>query len=129
MRLTDLDERRLRDVVRRLSPAQRKQSLPLVAGIARAIVINARAMPNDVVTMNSHVVLYGMETGWSAATLVYPDEAAGEGDVSILSPLGTALLGARALQEVCCAPLGGSLKRVRVRAIPYQPERYGDFHL
>jgi len=60
---------------------------------------------------------------------VYPDEADFTvGKVSILAPLGSALLGARAGSVIKVhAPTG--VRRMKVERILYQPEAAGDFHL
>ena len=62
-------------------------------------------------------------------TLVYPDEAdIISGKLSVLAPLGTALLGTRAGQVVSFdAPAGQ--RRLKVEKILYQPEAAGDLHL
>ena len=62
-----------------------------------ATVIGEGQMPEDVVTMNSSVVLLDLDTGAERlCTLVYPGYFSGAPDrVSVLTPLGTALLGAR----------------------------------
>jgi regulator of nucleoside diphosphate kinase len=62
-------------------------------------------------------------------TLVYPDEAdILAGRLSVLAPLGIALLGARVGQVVeFDAPAGA--RRLKVEKVLYQPEGAGDFHL
>ena len=63
-------------------------------------------------------------------TLVYPkDQAANENNVSILTPLGSALLGLSVGQEIEWQIDAQRTMRVRVDTIEYQPERAGDFHL
>jgi regulator of nucleoside diphosphate kinase len=62
-------------------------------------------------------------------TLVYPDEADfNAGKVSVLAPMGTALLGARAGQVVEFDAPGGR-RRMKVVKILDQPEAAGDVHL
>jgi regulator of nucleoside diphosphate kinase len=80
-------------------------------------------VPPDVVTMNSRVrVRYPGEDESEALDLTFPDAAG----LSVLSPLGAALLGAREGESVQCA--GGRVsRRVTVERIEYQPERERHF--
>lgn len=82
-------------------------------------------VPPDVVTMNSRVlVLHTGDDSPEAYDLSYP--GADAGGLSVLSPLGAALLGAREGQSVACA--GGRVsRRVTVERIEYQPERERHF--
>ena len=62
-------------------------------------------------------------------TLVYPDEAnIPERKLSVLAPMGAALLGAREGQVVEFQTPGGA-RRLKVVKVVYQPETAGDFHL
>lgn len=92
--------------------------------------IGSRAVPSDVITMNSRVRLTDPLTGQTQDyTLVFPADAdAAAGRISVLAPLGTAMLGASAGQTIEWEA-GGSTRRLRVEAILYQPEAAGDFHL
>jgi regulator of nucleoside diphosphate kinase len=84
-------------------------------------------VPPDVITMNSRFVLeVPHDDGPVAYTLVYPEEESPQlGKVSVLSPMGTALLGARTGEEVCWiapdGPVAGTVRRML-----YQPEAAGD---
>jgi regulator of nucleoside diphosphate kinase len=98
--------------------------------LARAKVVAPREIPGDVVTMNSEVIFE--DTGSGArrnVRLVYPEAAdAARGWISVLSPLGSALLGLRVQQEFDWVLPHGK-RRVRVVSVPYQPEANGDFAL
>jgi regulator of nucleoside diphosphate kinase len=91
--------------------------------IDRARVIDPARVPGDTVTMHSTVRI--RDAGRDAPevyTLVYPDEAAPQvGKLSVLTPVGTALLGTRAGDVVRIATPDG-VRRIRVEAILYQPE-------
>lgn len=85
----------------------------LLAEISRARIVPARHMPADVVTMNSSVVCLDGHTGRERRlTLVYPHDAdIARGRVSVLSPVGTALLGLRIGQSIDWpAPTGSPLR-------------------
>lgn len=92
--------------------------------------VAGRAVPEDVVTMNSRVALIDPESGQEHEySLVFPADAnAAEGKISVLAPLGTALLGASRGQTVEWSA-GGNLRRLRIEEILYQPEAAGDYHL
>ncbi len=62
-------------------------------------------------------------------TLVYPKDIDGTaGKISVLAPVGSALLGLSIDQEIEWPAPGGGTIRVRIIDILYQPERSGDFH-
>jgi regulator of nucleoside diphosphate kinase len=88
-------------------------------------------MPPRVVTMRSTVRfrLDGKESEW-CKTLVYPKEA-GQGDdtVSVLSPVGSALLGLSEGDRIEWTHPDGRILGVEVVEVLYQPERAGHYHL
>jgi len=92
-------------------------------------LVDPRDIGTDVVTMNSRVLLVDEGTGQQQElTLSYPDQAqAGEGRVSVMSPVGASLLGARVGTTVQWSPPGGAPRRTRVLSLIYQPEAAGDF--
>ena len=98
--------------------------------LARAEVVEPEAVPDDVVTMNSDVVYEDAATNVQRTVrVVYPGEADGTlGRVSVLAPIGSALLGLRVGQEIEW-PTPGGVRRVRVVRVEYQPEREGDYDL
>lgn len=80
--------------------------------------------------MNSEVVYEDIATGAQRAIrVVYPQDAdVAAGRISILAPMGSALLGLRVGQQISWRVAKG-VKRVRVVEIRYQPESAGDFAL
>lgn len=92
--------------------------------LERAEVVSARAVPPGVVTMNSTVQFVEEGTGKShEMTLVYPQEIDGTpGKVSILAPVGSALLGLSEGQDIEWSRPGGGTIRLRVERVIYQPE-------
>ena len=98
--------------------------------LERGTVVAPGEIPDGVVTMHSRVRVRDVKAGESETyTLVYPDEAdILAGRLSVLAPLGIALLGARVGQVVeFDAPAG--LRRLKVEKVLYQPEAARDFHL
>ena len=68
----------------------------LLAEMDRATVAAAASMPPDVVRMGSTVTLHG-DDGPQRVRLVYPADAdIAQGRISVLTPLGAALIGVRA---------------------------------
>ena len=96
----------------------------------RGTVVPVDSMPDGVVTMHSRVRVRDLKTRDSQTyTLVYPDEAdIYENRLSVLAPLGIALLGMRVGQAVAFDAPGGR-RRLTIEKILYQPEANGDFHL
>ena len=92
--------------------------------LLRARVVPSDQIPRDVVTMNSRVVFEDERTGERReVTLVYPRDAdIDAGKISVLVPVGSALLGLRVGQSIDWTLPSGQKRRYRVIAVPYQPE-------
>ena len=99
----------------------------LEAELLRARVVPREKIPPDVVTMNSRVVFENESGERREVTLVYPGSAdIGAGKISVLVPIGTALLGLRVGQSIDWEGPGGAKQRYRIAAVPYQPEAAGE---
>lgn len=88
-----------------------------------AVVVNAEETPADVITMGTLVRVRDVGTGQCHEyTLVYPWEAdLALGRVSVLAPLGTALIGHRSGDDFVWA-MPGVVRRLRVERVLHQPE-------
>jgi regulator of nucleoside diphosphate kinase len=97
--------------------------------LERAHVVDPKDLPHDVVSMNSIAECVEEGSGRThELTLVYPRDAdAAQSKVSVLAPVGTALLGLRVGQSIDWPAPAGTL-RLRVTAIRYQPEAAGEYH-
>lgn len=129
--MSSVDANRVELMLDTLAPGHEAQADALLNELARAEIVDPWDMPPRVVTMNSTVrfALQGVEGEW-CRTLVYPKDAARGGDtLSILTPVGSALLGLAEGDTIEWAGPGGKNLTVRVLEIVYQPERAGDFHL
>ena len=95
--------------------------------LARAHVVPRDEIPDDVVTMNARVVFENESSGERReVTLVYPGSAdLDAGKISILVPIGTALLGLRVGQSIDWELPNGEKQRYRIVRVPYQPEASG----
>lgn len=114
------------------SPALRRHpaAVALTEELNRAEVVSPESIPAGVVTMHSTVECEDEITGdRHNLTLVYPNEAnVGIGHVSVLAPVGSALLGLSQGQSIDWSTPNGRKLRLRVIAVHYQPETSGDFH-
>lgn len=120
--------------LQRLLPILDRHDTPaadsLETELHRAVIVDARAVPPDVVTMNSEVVYEDCNTFIKRSVrVVYPKDAdARSGRVSVLAPIGSALLGLRVCQSIEW-PVPSGRKRIRVVELRYQPEACGDYEL
>lgn len=98
--------------------------------LGRAEVVDSSKVPGDVVTMNSRVALEDLDSGDEEVyTVVFPEEAnAAQGKVSILAPIGTAMLGYE-VGDVFEWQVPAGKRRWRVKQVLYQPEASGHYHL
>ena len=123
--LTQVDMDRLLALIES-SPGERFERLE--GELLRAKVVPHDRIPGDLVTMNSRVVFENETTGERREiTLVYPDLAdIDAGRISVLVPVGTALLGLRVGQSIDWTLPNGETQRYRIVGVPYQPEAYGN---
>jgi regulator of nucleoside diphosphate kinase len=131
--LTQFDHNRLRGLLRvfRERSAVNPWNLDaLELELRRARTVAADAIPSDVVTMNSTIALRNLVTGErTSLTLAFPDAFAHRGQcVSVLSPLGLALLGCR-VGDIFEQSQSASPVPMRIEAIEYQPEAEGNFFM
>ncbi len=98
--------------------------------LAKADVVQQQDIPPDVITMRSTVRLKDLDTGQEMIYgLVFPTEANyDDGKISVLAPIGTAMLGYR-LGDVIEWKVPSGLRRLKVEKVLYQPESKGDYHL
>lgn len=96
----------------------------------RADIVEPQAMPPAVVTMNATVRFVIEATGEEfCQTLVYPRDADGSaGRISILAPVGSALLGLTTGDRMRWPRPDGDSMTLRIQEIVSQPERDGEYH-
>jgi regulator of nucleoside diphosphate kinase len=101
----------------------------LQAELDRADVVGHDEVPAGVVTMNSRVRVFDENEGRELVlTLVYPSQAdADAGRISVLAPVGSALLGLSVGQSIDWPMPEGRTKTLQILEILYQPEASGDF--
>ena len=128
--LTELDHARLQRLLPRGGTAQREAGpAALAEAMDLADVIGANALPPDIVTMHSRVELADPASGRrQVLTLSYPAEAdPAAGCVSVLSPVGAALLGLRVGARAQWRTPDGEDMQADIVAVHFQPEATGDF--
>ncbi|HEX6003076.1 MAG TPA: nucleoside diphosphate kinase regulator [Burkholderiales bacterium] len=132
--LTEVDYVRLRQLLAELE----RQSRGMRAGaetleeiLDSARIVEPERVPQNVVTMNSQVVFEDAADGKrSTVAVVYPsdvDPAAGK--ISVLSPMGAALIGETDGRELELPLPYGKSRRIRIVDVVYQPEAQGEFAL
>jgi len=107
-------------------PRDRQAAAMLANELMRATVVTERAIPRSVATMHSRLE-FRDDVTWDTrcATLVYPDEADGEPDrISVLTPIGAALIGLREEQSITWRTSKGWRSLTLLRVL-YQP--HGQF--
>jgi regulator of nucleoside diphosphate kinase len=127
--ITESDKARLRDLVREgrlTSPRDQRHLAELDRELDLAEVLSPGNVMPDVVTMHSTVRVRDLDSGVSMVyTLVFPVEADLDRQrISVLAPIGTALLGFRTGDVFEWATPGGT-RRLRIEDVLFQPEAGG----
>jgi regulator of nucleoside diphosphate kinase len=127
--ITSRDYERLEALLDSLPPDGLPHRPALEAELNRAEVVPPEQVPANVVTMNSTVRFTIAQSGEEfTLTLVYPKDAGGTDRISVLAPVGSALLGLSVGDELDWPIPGGGVSTVRVTGVDYQPERVGELH-
>jgi regulator of nucleoside diphosphate kinase len=102
----------------------------LIYELERGEIVEPKDIPPDVITMNSHVRFtdeYG--DSWEY-WLVFPEDSnLSESKISILSPIGCALLGYKIGDQITIHTPNKGRRSLKVEEILSQPEREGNFDL
>ena len=131
--ITELDYNRLSGLIdrtRERDGADREYLNKLETELDRAEVVAPKDIPANVVTMRSQVRLRDLMSGESNTySLVFPTEADfAKGKISVLAPIGTAILGYRQGDTIEW-PVPSGLRKLKIEEILYQPESAGDHDL
>jgi regulator of nucleoside diphosphate kinase len=131
--ITEFDLTRLKSLIQYAGESWDKRVLPrleqLDEELDRAEIVRPEEIPPDVITMNSKFRLRDLETGEEVVyTLVFPGKADSRNrKISVLAPIGTAVLGYR-VGDVVEWRVPGGIKKFKVDRVLYQPEAALDFH-
>ena len=128
--ITDNDMRRLRELImvaRQFKKEEEKYLQDLEAELNRGKIIKSQDIPQDIITMSSEVHLRDLNTKEEITyQLVFPDQAdVSRGKVSILAPIGTALLG-YSVGDIIEWKVPAGVAKLQVEKIIYQPEANGE---
>ena len=131
--ITDSDRKRLKQLIRDTRAFGREHEFhikELEEELSRAKVVKSKDIPKDVITMNSKVRLRDLATRKEMTySLVFPDDAdPDQHKISILAPIGTALIGYR-VGDIIEWKVPAGLRKLKVLEVLYQPEAAGDYHL
>lgn len=128
--VTELDYLRLRGLIQKLygnNSVDVKYLKFLDLELQKALRVDSKLITPDFITMNSVTEITFLDTNKTIELrLVYPHNANyAKGLISVLSPLGCALLGYKAGDVVAFkAPKGE--QKVRIEKVIYQPEAHGE---
>jgi len=128
--VSTLDAERLERLLDAMPDVAVPGKAELFEELDRAKLVAPQDVPPTVVTMNS-TVRFRVESSPEEfeLTLVYPKDVDDSGrKLSILAPVGSALLGLSQGDEIAWPKPGGGELRVRIVEVVYQPERSGIFH-
>ncbi len=133
IQITEFDLQRLNKLLRVAEHTDYRGSKyldELRAELDCAQIVPSKAVSQEVVTMNSTVVLLDPITRKEEIfTLVFPEDAdIGQGRISVLAPVGTAILGCK-IGDSFELKVPAGKRRLKVKRILYQPEAAGDYHL
>jgi len=124
--VTRPDHERLRLLIETARTRRRWEEMHLLAladELESAEVVEPDCVPPDVVTMRSRVRVLDMVSGQASTyTICYPTEAnLDAGRLSVLAPIGTALLGYRE-GDVVEWPVPGGVRVLKIEKLEHQPE-------
>ena len=124
--ITDFDMQRLEMLIESAGAKPFRDSRyieELAEELLTAEVVDPTGIPPDVITMNSKVCLQDLDSGEDLVyTLVFPSDADLEsGRISVLAPVGTAMIGYRKGDRITW-PVPGGLKRLKVKKSSINPK-------
>lgn len=127
--INELDAERIDRLLEKAEFASLPVADALNEELDRAQMRTPESMPHDVVTMNSQVKFRNLTTGEELTrTLVYPSQMTdSSAQLSVLAPVGAALLGLRTGDTIHWELPGGASAHLEVLALLYQPEAAGDY--
>jgi regulator of nucleoside diphosphate kinase len=131
--ITQFDLERLMNLIEDIRKQDDKRKFDLTKlekELERGNVVEPENVPKDVITMNSRIIYTDLDSNETMTiSLVFPSDANFDKKrISILSPIGTALLGYR-VGDVVEWDVPSGKKHWRIDEVVYQPEAAGDYHL
>ncbi|MDY0970461.1 nucleoside diphosphate kinase regulator [Siccibacter turicensis] len=129
--ISELDAVRIDKLLEKPEYATLPVAQALNTELDRATLLSPQAMPHNVVSMQSEVEFRDLNSGERyVRKLVYPSQMTDSStQLSVLAPVGAALLGLEVGSTIQWTLPGGSETHLEVLGLRYQPEAAGDFHL
>lgn len=126
--ITAFDAKRIRELLDKMTKQQHSRDLEME--LDRAVLVQPKDVPADIITMNSTARLLDLDTKESEVyTLVFPEDAnINEGKISVFAPIGTAMIGYR-VGDTFVWKVPDGVRSLRVEEILYQPEASGNYDL
>ena len=128
--ISSLDAERIENMIESMGGEGFPGKDALETELARATIVEPQDMPANIVTMNSTVKFKEAHSDKEfSLTLVYPQAtASAENTISILAPIGAAIIGMKEGDQIDWPKAGGGVISVQIIQVLYQPEREGVFH-
>jgi len=132
--ITEVDLARLRKLIESARDGGVDWNTPYINKLEdeldRANIVDPKEIAMDAITMRSRVRLKDLESRKEMIySLVFPNEAdVDEGRISVLAPVGTAMIGYR-VGDIIEWEVPSGLRRLKVEEVLYQPEASGDYQL
>jgi regulator of nucleoside diphosphate kinase len=129
--LTEFDFKRLKNLLDAGSarfPMDGRHLRGIKEELDKAVIVPPAEIPADVITMNSRIRLVNLNTGEETVfALVFPGDANIDAHkISVLAPIGTAVLGFR-VGDIIQWEVPAGTARFKVAEVLYQPEAAGNF--
>lgn len=125
--ITSTDREKIKETIDKIYESNQtpdKCVLKLEDELNRALLIDSKNIPQDIITMNSRVMLQ-LDSEEVEVSLVYPEDAdLTEMKLSIFSPIGTAILGYRE-GDVIDWEVPSGISKIHINKVLYQPEAAG----
>ncbi|MBM9589930.1 nucleoside diphosphate kinase regulator [Leptospira sp. 201903075] len=130
--LTHYDYERLKSMIQEYTKRNKMDAnvKDLLGEMERAQKVDSKNISPNFVTMNSVIELKDLEElAFQEFRLVFPEDAnTSENKISVLAPIGTAILGYK-IGDVIQWKVPGGQNQFQITSIKYQPEANGDYHL
>ena len=129
--ITDSDMERLRGLIktsREFHTTDETYLKELEKELNRGKVVDSKNIPKDIITMNTKVCIKDLDTNKEEVCwLVFPTNAdPNQNRISILTPIGTALLGYKT-GDIIEWEVPGGIRKLKIKKILYQPEAAGNY--
>ncbi|WP_139974370.1 nucleoside diphosphate kinase regulator [Ochrobactrum sp. CGA5] len=121
--VSEIDYERLMGLASNVSERLEEIAEELMIELDRAKVVPAKRLPQNVIHMGSTVEFRSNDGQERRVTLVYPGEAdIAQGKISILTPIGTALIGLAPGQSISWTARDGKQHELNVLSVSHEAE-------